>query len=140
MEVLYVREPRRTSGARYHSVTTYDRWYEHACATFQISMRSQTHLVRESVYRNAESSRKTKVTQLQLSLPIDEQILRLEIPMEYPILVTERGALQELIHEASHSHRVESSTIAVSVHVFLEVSVAEFEDEDELCFGVNDIV
>ena len=67
MEVLYVLEPRRTSGARYHKVTTFPvmsqdfRRRDYA-----------THFVGESVNGYTKSSGEAKVSKLEFSFPIDE--------------------------------------------------------------------
>ena len=60
--------------------------------------------------------------------------------MKNPVLVAERGTLQELVHEAPDSHRVESPAIAVNIHVLLQVPLAVLKDEDKLGLGVNDII
>lgn len=58
------------------------------------------NLIGEGVDGNTEGARKTKIAQLQLSLPIDQQILRFQIPMQHSILMTKRRPLQQLIHKA----------------------------------------
>ena len=60
--------------------------------------------------------------------------------MQNAVLVTERGTSQELVHEAANGHRIECATIAVRVHVLLEISFTVLEDEDQLGFCVDDIV
>lgn len=57
------------------------------------------HFVREGVDRDAESTGQTEVAQLELPLLINEEILRLEVSMENPILMTKGDALEELVHE-----------------------------------------
>ena len=52
--------------------------------------------------------------------------------MEYAVLVAERGALQELVHEAPNGDRIQCTAIAVCIHVLLQVAIAKLEDEDEL--------
>ena len=64
----------------------------------------------------------------------------LEITVKNPVLVAERGTLQELVHEAPDSHRVESPAIAVNIHVLLQIPLAVLKDEDKLGLGVNDII
>ena len=99
MDVLYVREPRRTSGARYHRVTTRGDVRQSSRAEI---LSSVAHLVRESVHRDTKRPRQTEVTQLELALAIDEQVLWLEISMEDLVLVTKGGPLEELVHEAAN--------------------------------------
>lgn len=111
-----------------------------------------THLVTESVHRNAEGTGETEVTDLKLSAAVDQQVLRLEITVENPVGVTEgntlRSALQ--IHRSSHVQQLigevldgvegKGAAISVRVHVALQVLFAVFEDEDQLGLGVDDIV
>ena len=99
-----------------------------------------THLVRERVDGDTEGSRKTEVTQLQLSLAVDEKILGLKVSVEDPVFVAERGAFQELVHEAADGVGVECATIAMCIHVLLKIALAVFENEDKLGLGVYDIV
>jgi hypothetical protein len=54
--------------------------------------------------------------------------------------MTKRCALEELVHETSHGHRVKRSAIAVLVHILLKVLIAVLEDKDKLCLRVYDIV
>ena len=69
MDVLYVLEPKSTSGARYQSVTTL--WGVQMSLYAIYGKYNSTHLVREGVDRNTESTSKPEVTYFQLSLPIN---------------------------------------------------------------------
>jgi hypothetical protein len=60
--------------------------------------------------------------------------------MENLVLVTKRGAFEQLEHEAAHCGGVESTPIAVLIHVLLEVLFAILKDKDELCFCVDHVV
>jgi hypothetical protein len=71
MEVLYVLEPRRTSGARYHRVTTFVR-HESAIMWRENHI---TRLVRECVHGYTEGPGQAKISKFELSFPIDEQVL-----------------------------------------------------------------
>ena len=53
---------------------------------------NSTHLVRESIDRYTERPRETEITQLELALPIDEEILRFEISMKDSIFMAEGGS------------------------------------------------
>ena len=99
-----------------------------------------TYLVRESVDRHAEGPGKTKVSDLQLALLVDQQVLWFQVTMEDPIFVTEGCSLQKLIHEAAHCCGIKSATFAVGIHVLLEISVAVLEDENQLGLGVDNII
>jgi hypothetical protein len=60
--------------------------------------------------------------------------------MENSVLMAEGNTFAKLVHETPHSGQVESAALSVSVHVALEVLLAEFENEDEFLLGVDDIV
>lgn len=60
--------------------------------------------------------------------------------MEDTILVAEGSAFEQLIHETANSHGIKGSTIAVRVHVLLEILLAVFKDEDEFRFSMYDIM
>ena len=60
--------------------------------------------------------------------------------MEHPVLVAERGAFEQLVHETPDSDGVEGATLAMDIHVLFEVAFAVFEDEDELGLGMDDVV
>jgi len=135
MEVLYVREPRRTSGARYHSVTTCRSLSPRKAVQFD-----STYLIRESVDRHAERSCETKVSYLQLALFVDQQVLWFQITVEDSIFVAESCSLQKLIHEASHCCGIKGAAFAVGIHILLEISVTVLEDEDQLGLGVDNII
>jgi len=66
MEVLYVREPRRTSGARYQRVTTCQiaKVLSH-CADTKSRM---SYLIWERVHGNTKGSRQAKVAKFQFTL------------------------------------------------------------------------
>lgn len=112
-----------------------------------ISVRTRTgiendfsYLIRERIHRHAERPRQSKISQLQLAFPIDQQILRLQIPMKHPVFMAERRAHQQLVHEAAHCMWIERAAVSVSVHVLLEVAFAVLEDENEFGLGMDDIV
>jgi len=46
----------------------------------------------------------------------------------------------QLEHKTSYCGQVESAALSVSVHVALEVLLAEFENKDEFLLGVDNIV
>jgi hypothetical protein len=60
--------------------------------------------------------------------------------VEHAVLVAERNALEEVIHERASDVWAERATLAVGVHVLLQVLLAELEDEHELRLGVDDVV
>ena len=54
--------------------------------------------------------------------------------------MAEGNTFAQLMHEASHSGQIKSSTLSMSVHVAFEILLAEFKDQDEFLLGVDDIV
>lgn len=111
-----------------------------------------THLVAERVHGNTEGAGETEVTDLELSAAVDQQVLRLQVTVEYPVRVAEGDTLgsalrthtgthvQQLVREVLDGVEREGATISVRVHVALEVLLAVLEDEDQLGLGVDDVV
>ena len=99
-----------------------------------------TYLVRERVDRNSKRPCQSKIAQLELPLAIDKKVLGLEITVQDTVLVAERSALQELVHETSNSGRVESATITVLIHVLLEILVTVLEYKNEFRLRVYNVV
>ena len=60
--------------------------------------------------------------------------------MKNAVLVAEVNTLKQLVHEALDSWGLEGTTLAIRVHVSLEVTIHVFEDKHELVLGVDDIV
>ena len=54
--------------------------------------------------------------------------------------MTECSALEELVHEAPDSAGIKSSTIAMGIHILLQVPLAVLEDENEFGLCVDNIV
>jgi hypothetical protein len=136
MEVLYVLEPRRTSGARYHKVTTLH-------ITSQVSHRHRdgiAYFIGKCVYRNPKSPGQAEISEFELTFPIDKKVLRFQIAMQHSVLVAKSCAHEKLVHETPHGTRIEGTTVAMCIHVLLEVSLTVLEDKDELRFCVDDIV
>lgn len=60
--------------------------------------------------------------------------------MQYTVFVTERGALKELIHEASNRRGFESAAVAVLIHILFKILVTVLEYQNEFCLRVYDVV
>lgn len=60
--------------------------------------------------------------------------------MQNPVFVAEGCSLEELVHEATDSNRLQGAAFAMSVHILLQILFAEFENKHELRFSVDDIV
>jgi hypothetical protein len=66
--------------------------------------------------------------------------LRFEISVQDSVGVAELDSTQQLVHERFDRDRVEGATVALGIHVPLEILVHELEDEHEFIFGVDNIV
>lgn len=102
-------------------------------------------LVGERVDGDTKSACETEVSELQLALGVDEEILRLEVAMEDAVVVTEGDAADQLPHEALDRGWVQGAALAaggilVAVHVLLKVLVHVFKHEHELVLRVDNIV
>ena len=100
--------------------------------------------------RNAEGSSKTEISQLEISILVNQQVLGLQVTMQYTARVTVLDTLVKMQHELLdhlfvHSQVAYGSgssggkglpTSSVSnrkgVHVLFEIQVEEFHDEVEL--------
>src|SRR6266550_1538733 len=60
--------------------------------------------------------------------------------MQHLVLVAVCSSFEELIHKAPDCIGFQSAAIPVLVHVLLQILFAEFKNEDELCFGMNNIM
>lgn len=108
--------------------------------------------------RHSKRPRKPKISQLQVSFSIDEQILRLQISMDNPMAMTVSGALDQLRHEFFDHVLAESETLHVDsgafwkcfasttithwkcFHVFLQIQVQKLEDEVQLvAIGMDNV-
>ena len=58
-----------------------------------------THLVRERVYRDTKGTGETKVTQLELALRVDEQVLRLQVAVQDAVGMAVEQARVQLVRE-----------------------------------------
>lgn len=56
------------------------------------------------------------------------------------VLVTKRGPLQKLVHETPDGVGVKRATIAILVHVLLQILFAVLENENEFRLGVYNVV
>mmetsp|Transcript_102923 Transcript_102923/g.320739 ORF Transcript_102923/g.320739 Transcript_102923/m.320739 type:complete len:253 (-) Transcript_102923:374-1132(-) len=78
-----------------HGSGVFSRAHEHIGRTVPQS----DHLVGVTPHRNAEGTCQAKVGQLESSLPVDQEVLRLQIAVEHAVLVAVRYAPQQLVEE-----------------------------------------
>lgn len=60
--------------------------------------------------------------------------------MQHLIFVAEGSSFEKLIHKATNGLRIEGATIAMLIHVFLQILLAELKDKDELGLAMDDVV
>jgi len=60
--------------------------------------------------------------------------------MEDLILVTEGSAFEKLVHEASDCIGIKRASVPMLIHILFEVLFAVLEYEDQLCFGMDNVV
>ena len=97
-------------------------------------------LVGEGVDGDAKGAGEAEVSEFELALGVDEEVLGFEVAVQDAVVVAECDALQELVHKGFAGDVVESAAGAARVHVLFEVFVHVFEDEHELVFSVNHVV
>lgn len=98
------------------------------------------HFVGEGVDGDAKGTRETEIAKLEKAFAVNEEILRLEIPVEDSVLVTKIDTLQQLIHKALDCSRFKSTTLAICIHVSLKISIHVFKDKHELILRMNNVV
>lgn len=66
--------------------------------------------------RNAESARKAKISQLQVAVLVDQQILWLQIAMKNAMRVAVSNALAKLMHKLLDHSFSESQRTSCAIH------------------------
>lgn len=117
------------------------------------------YLVSVGAQRHTKGSGKTEISQLEVALLVDEQVLRLQITVEDSVRVAVTDALAKLGHEFLNHALAQSQVTTSSIHatfrewlasstlrhgqgfhVFLEIEVQVFEDEIQLVtIGVHNV-
>lgn len=116
------------------------------------------HLVGVRPQRYTESAGKTEISQLEIAVLVDQQVLRLQITVQNAVSVAVAHTLAELHHELLDHVRVHAQLLACQsralwqrlpastladwqrLHVLLQIQVEELEDEVELvAVGVHDV-
>jgi|LauGreDrversion4_2_1035121.scaffolds.fasta_scaffold101176_2 hypothetical protein len=83
----------------------------------------------------AECARKTEISELNVTVFVNEKVLRLQIAVHYSVRMAVSCCLQDLVGEALHFlRRQRASDLS---HILFEVVVAVFEDKIELIFGIE---
>ena len=71
---------------------------------------------------SVECSSQTKICQLDNSIVLDQQVLRLQVSVQDSMAVTKVNSIAELIHHTLHKHRIDSSLSELS-HEVLHVPI-----------------
>lgn len=95
------------------------------------------YLMGEVFHRNSKGTSQPEICQLQNTLAIDEQVLRLQISMEYLVLVALGSSVEQLIQERFDLFLRKGSFVVVKQ--LLQILIEEFEDERELFVGVQHV-
>jgi hypothetical protein len=113
--------------------------------------------VRISTQGDTESAGQTEISQFEVTLAVDEQVLGLEITVQDAMAMAVTNTLNQLGHELLH-HGVTQAQVGVhhgtirkslttptlanrqSLHVFFQIAVEELKDKVEfVAVGVNDV-
>ena len=115
------------------------------------------YFVGVSTERDTKGSGETEISQLQVALTIDKQVLWLQVAVQNAVAVAVANTFHQLSHElfnhritqaqvCAHHHAVRKSLATAALangqgfHVLLEIEVEEFEDEVELvAVGVHNV-
>lgn len=98
------------------------------------------HLVGKGIDRNTKSAREPEISELELALVVDEQILGFQVAVQHSVFMAEGDSLQKLVHERFDGDIVQLTATSAGIHVFLQILVHVFEDQHEFVFGVDDIM
>ena len=97
-------------------------------------------LIGKGVHWNTKCSSQSKVAQLQDPFTVNQKVLRLQVPVQDPVLVAEIDAFEELVHERLDRAVLEGPALSLSVHITLQVTVHVLEYEHQLVLRMNHIV
>jgi hypothetical protein len=111
------------------------------------------YLVRVVAQRDAKCTRQTKVSQLQISILVNEQVLRLQIAVENSVRVAKGNAANELSQvalrhyeallapqEGRNLHNFGRHALRRRVvHVLFQVQVQVFKDQVQFRVVMNDV-
>ena len=64
------------------------------------------HLSWVTANGDPKGASQTEISQFQLPIPVDEQVLRLQVPVQHVSAVTEAQAFQQLEEEWLHNFRI----------------------------------
>lgn len=109
-----------------------------------------------SAQRNTKGTSQTKISQLQITITINKQVLGLQVTVQNTVAVAvadtlnqlshkllDHGVAQTKIHHGAIGKSLAASTLAHGerLHVFLQVKIQEFKDQVQLvAVGVDDVV
>ena len=108
--------------------------------------------------RDAKGAGEAEIGELQVSLTVDKQVLRLQVAVQDAVAVTVPDALAQVAHELLDNSIAQAESVQLGagalgqrlapaavrdgqgLHVFLEIQVEELHDEVELvAVGVDDV-
>lgn len=89
--------------------------------------------------RDSEGSRQSKICKLKNAILGDEEVLRLQVSVKNPVLVTMSNPVQKLVQKRFHCCHVEAVFWRI-VKQLLQILVQEFKDKSKLLISVNHIV
>jgi len=138
--VEYSVDPRRTSGGRYHKVTTSFEYVLVGTDFARASPKSASCAEREKQFElhSTQSAINEMCPYFKFAALVDEQVLGLEVSVEDAALVAVVEAPQQLEEEEAHVVRAEH--VAALVHVLLQVAVQVLEHQRQRLFRVHDVV
>ena len=125
LQLVLVRRPRKQRTARVHlrhdtpRAPDIDRRIVRARPEEHVrrAVPQRHDFIGEGVNRDAEGAGEAEVGELELALLVDEQVLRLQVPVQHAVLVAEGDAPEELVGEGFDGRGVELGVVAARVHV-----------------------
>lgn len=97
-------------------------------------------LVAEGVDGNAKGAGEAEIAELELSLAVNQEVLRFEVSVQDAVLVAKVDAPKQLVHEGLDGPWIQGALVALGVHVLLEIAIHKLEHQHKFVLGVNNIV
>lgn len=89
---------------------------------------------------NSKCACQSKIRKLEGADSIDEQVLRLQVPVEHSVLVAVCDSADQLVEVGLDQRRVQGPLAGNRIHEALEVLVQVLEDKVELAVAVYHII
>mmetsp|Transcript_23231 Transcript_23231/g.33770 ORF Transcript_23231/g.33770 Transcript_23231/m.33770 type:complete len:208 (-) Transcript_23231:296-919(-) len=85
------------------------------------------HFVRVAAHGDAKGAGQAEIRQLQLALAVDEQVLRLQVPVEHTVVMAEGDPPKQLVQEGLDNHRFQP--VFTDIQILFQVLVQVLKNQ-----------